>query len=88
MDCGEWCLCLCLSYYLGCGTLFAGTICYEEYISYKKIKNEYQNFTRENGTNPSINITTIGQKDYERLHPPRNVVLSRIEEEDESITEY
>jgi hypothetical protein len=88
MDCSQWCICCCLSYYLGCGSLFIGTICYEEYKSYKKIKNEYQNFARENGTNPSINITTIGQKDYERLYPLRNVVLSRIEEEDESITEY
>ena len=37
MDCGEWCLCICLSYYLGCGTLFACTICHEKYEEYKKI---------------------------------------------------
>ena len=36
MDCSEWCLCICLSYYLGCGTLFIGTICHEEYEKYKK----------------------------------------------------
>ena len=31
----------CLSYYLGCGTLFAYTICHEEYEKYKKI-NKYK----------------------------------------------
>ena len=88
MDCGEWCLCLCLSYYLGCGTLFAGTICYEEYIAYKKIKEEYENFPREIEIGRPKGVFSMNQRDYERLYPPRNVVLSRISETNESITDY
>ena len=38
MDCGEWCLCICLSYYLGCGTLFVCKICEEEYENTKNKK--------------------------------------------------
>jgi len=85
MDCSQWCICCCFSYYLGYGSLITGTICYEEYKSYKKIKNEYQNFTRENGVGSSKNITTMDQKDYEILHPLRNIVLSRIDEGEEEV---
>ena len=38
---------VCLSYYLGCSTLFAGTICHEEYEKYRKIKKNMINFPRE-----------------------------------------
>ncbi len=88
MDCADWCLCLCLSYYLGCGTLFAGTICYEEYEKYRKIKKEYENFPREIEIGRPKNLFTMNQRAYERLYPPRNIVLSRIDETNESITDY
>tara|TARA_B100000963_G_scaffold199117_1_gene173314 strand:- start:1691 stop:1930 length:240 start_codon:yes stop_codon:yes gene_type:complete len=79
---------LCLSYYLGCGTLFAGTICYEEYEKYRKIKKEYENFPREIEIGRPKNLFTMNQRAYERLYPPRNIVLSRIDETNESITDY
>jgi hypothetical protein len=81
MDCGEWCLCMCLSYYLGCGSIFAGTICYEEYLEYQKIKREYENFPREVEIGRPKSFITMNQNEYERLYPPRNTILSTIQEE-------
>ena len=54
----------------------------------KNIKNkkEYENFPREIEIGNSKSFFTMNQRDYERLHPPRNVVLSTITEE--SISEY
>ena len=86
MDCSEWCICCILTYYLGCGTLFIGTMCHEKYQEYQKIKKEYENFPREIEIGRPKHIFTMGQRDYERLYPPRNIVLSRINEE--SITDY
>ncbi len=86
MDCSEWCICCILTYYLGCGTLFIGTMCHEKYQKYQKIKKEYENFSREIETGRPKNFIMMNQGDYERIHPPRNIVLSRISEE--SITDY
>ena len=66
--------------------LFAYTICHEKYEEYQKIKKEYENFPREIETGRSKSIFTMNQREYERIHPPRNVVLSTITEE--SISEY
>ena len=57
-----------------------------KYEEYQKIKREYENFPRESEIGQPKNIFTMGQRDYERLYPPRNIVLSRISEE--SITDY
>tara|TARA_B100001027_G_C16260061_1_gene328935 strand:+ start:1812 stop:2072 length:261 start_codon:yes stop_codon:yes gene_type:complete len=86
MNCSEWCICCILTYYLGCGTLFIGTICHEKYHEYQKIKKEYENFPREIEIGSSKSFFTMNQREYERLHPPRNIVLSIISEE--SITDY
>ena len=77
---------ICLSYYLGCGTLFVCKICEEEYEKIQKIKKEYDNFPREIEIGRPKHFFTMNQREYERLYPPRNVVLSTITEE--SITEY
>ena len=61
-------------------------MCHEKYQEYQKIKKEYENFTRESEIGQPKNIFTMGQRYYERLYPPRNIVLSRISEE--SITDY